>query len=37
MKGAPNKVLKTKRKINDIMDHPNKVLKGSDLTEIAIN
>jgi len=37
MKGAPNKVLKTKRKISDIMDYPNKVLKESNLNELAIN
>ena len=35
MKGAPNKALKTKVKISDIMDDPNKVLKESYLEEIS--
>ena len=35
MKGVPNKALKTKVKISDIMDYPNKVLKESDLNEIS--
>jgi hypothetical protein len=34
MKVAPNKLLKTKGQISDIMDYPNKVLKEIDLTEI---
>jgi hypothetical protein len=35
MKVAPNKVLKINGKISDIMDYPNKVLKGSYLNEIS--
>ena len=34
MKSAPNNILKTKGRISDIMDYPNKVLKEIDLTEI---
>jgi hypothetical protein len=34
MKSAPNKLLKTKGQISDIMDYPNKLLKKDDLKEI---